>query len=297
MPADPGHAGAGRSTAGSDKSTSYTGKYSSVCSVDNGAGSHIRGSVVGGVLASKIALVTGSSRGLGFGLAEGLGAAGATVVINGRDRDRAEQAGATLRDSGIDARVVAFDVTDDESAQMAVDRIESTVGAIDILVNNAGTQIRGPLTEFAPNDWNLILSTNLTSAFLVSKAVANYMIPRSSGKIVNIYSLQSELGRSTIAPYAASKGGLKMLTRAMCVEWAKHNIQVNAIGPGYFATEMTRALWEDEAFDSWLKNRTPAGRWGDPAELLPALLLFTSPGSEYINGQILYVDGGITAAI
>jgi gluconate 5-dehydrogenase len=254
-------------------------------------------------ITGKVALVTGSSRGLGLVLARGLARAGARVVLNGRDPDRLEAARAGLAGpagpaaAGAGAAAAAFDITDEAAVSAAVDAIERDVGPIDILVNNAGIQHRAPLEEFPVEQWRRILDINLTGAFVVGKQVALRMIPRKRGKIVNICSLQSELGRRTIAPYAASKGGLKMLTRGMAVDWAQHNIQVNAIGPGYFVTEMTRPLAENPQFDAWYKARTPAGRWGDPEELVGALLLFCSPASDFINGQLLFVDGGLSAAI
>jgi gluconate 5-dehydrogenase len=246
---------------------------------------------------AKVALVTGSSRGLGLVLARGLARAGARVVLNGRDGDRLEAARAQLAAAGYAVVATAFDITDEAAVGAAVDTIERDVGPIDILVNNAGVQHRAPLEEFPEEQWRRILDINLTGAFVVGKQVARRMIPRKRGKIVNICSLQSELGRRTIAPYAASKGGLKMLTRGMAVDWAQYNIQVNAIGPGYFVTEMTKPLADNPQFDAWYKARTPAGRWGDPEELVGALLLFCSPASDFINGQLLFVDGGLSAAV
>jgi gluconate 5-dehydrogenase len=248
-------------------------------------------------LKQKTALVTGSSTGLGLVLAEGLAEAGARVVLNGRNAERLEEAVSVFRSKGFDVDSQQFDITDSEDVAKGIAEIQDKYGDIDILVNNAGMQYRKPLEEFPLEAWDRIIQTNLTGAFIVSRAVVQGMISKKRGKIINICSLQAELGRQTIAPYAASKGGLKMLTRAMCVEWAQYNIQVNAIGPGYFATEMTRPLREDAKFDSWLRNRTPAGRWGDPTELVAPLLLFASSGSDFINGQILFVDGGIIAAI
>lgn len=247
-------------------------------------------------LTGKRALITGSSRGLGLVFAQALANRGCHVVLNGRDKANLDAAEADLRRDGHSVGSVVFDVADGPEVAAAIEIIEST-GPLDILVNNAGLQFRTPLEEFPEEQWQAILNVNLTGPFVVAKYVAQRMIGRRSGKIVNICSLQSDLGRSTIAPYAASKGGLKMLTRAMAVEWAKYNIQVNAIGPGYFATEMTTALVEDKEFDGWLRKRTPAGRWGDPEELIGALVLFSTSASDFINGQILYVDGGITAAI
>lgn len=248
-------------------------------------------------LSGAVALVTGSSRGLGYVIAEGLAGAGATVILNGRDEARLSAAEGRLASAGHRVGSSAFDITDEASVSAAVEELTGRFGKIDVLVNNAGMQQRASLEEFPENGWRRLIEINLTGAFVVSKYVARQMIERRAGKIINVCSLQSELGRSTIAPYAASKGGLKMLTKGMAVDWAKHNIQVNAIGPGYFITEMTRPLAEDAAFDSWLRQRTPAGRWGEPEELIGAVLLFASPASSYINGQILYIDGGLVSAV
>jgi gluconate 5-dehydrogenase len=248
-------------------------------------------------LLGKVALVTGSSRGLGFTLAAGLGQAGATLVLNGINPERLERAVTSLRDAQIKAFAAAFDVTRADEIAEKIAWIEADVGPIDILVNNAGIQIRNPLENFKDEDWQKVLDTNLKGAYLVSKAVARGMIARQSGKIINICSVQSELGRPTISPYAASKGGLKMLTKGMATEWGKHNIQVNGLGPGYFATEMTRPLVEDEKFDAWLRSRTPANRWGDPEELVGPAVFLASKASNYVNGHILYVDGGMLACV
>jgi gluconate 5-dehydrogenase len=248
-------------------------------------------------LTDRVALVTGSSRGLGFVLARGLALAGATVVLNGRDEQRLTAAAQRLKSEGLSVGCSAFDATDENAVSAAVADLMSTYGGIGILVNNAGIQRRAPLEDFPENDWRSLIETNLTGPFIVAKYVAREMIAAGGGKIINICSLQSELGRSTIAPYAASKGGLKMLTKGMAVDWARHNIQVNAVGPGYFITEMTKPLADDPEFDGWLRARTPAGRWGEPEELVGALLLFASPASSYINGQILYVDGGLMSAV
>ncbi len=245
----------------------------------------------------KTILITGSSRGLGFIFARGLAAAGSKVVINGRSEGPLEAARKKLEDEGYEAASYRFDVSDEAQVHESVKKIEAEVGPIDVLINNAGMQFRTPLEDFPSEKWHELLKVNLTGAFMVSKQVAQGMISRRQGKIINICSLQSDLGRSTIAPYAASKGGLKMFTRAMAVDWAKYNIQVNAIGPGYFKTEMTQELVKNKEFDAWLKNRTPAHRWGDPAELLGCLFFFASSASDFINGQLLYVDGGISAAI
>ena len=248
-------------------------------------------------VAGKLALVTGSSRGLGYIQAHGLAAAGARVVVNGRDPQTVERARSRLADEGFDAHGVAFDIASGDEVAAGIRTIEQDVGPIEILVNNAGIQHRAPLEEFPEDAWRRILDVNLTGAFLVSREVVRGMKERGRGKIVNICSLQSDLGRATIAPYAASKGGLKMLTRGMTVDWAKHGIQINGIGPGYLVTEMTQPLKDDPEFDRWICGRTPAGRWGDPDELIGALLFFASPASDFVNGQLLYVDGGITAAI
>lgn len=248
-------------------------------------------------LSGKTALVTGSSRGLGLVLARGLARAGARVVLNGRDGTALASAADRLRAEGLDVAVSAFDVTDWAQVDEGIGRAEAEAGPVEILVNNAGIQRRKPLEDFPEEDFREVMESNLTSAFLVSKRVARGMIGRKSGKIVNVCSLQSEVGRPSIAPYAASKGALKMLTRGMAVEWAKHGIQVNAIGPGYFKTEMTRALVEDPDFDRWIRGRTPAGRWGDPEELVGLLVYLCSPASSFVNGQIVYVDGGLLAGI
>lgn len=248
-------------------------------------------------VSGRIALVTGSSRGLGFTLARGLAQSGATVVLNGRNEDRLSAAVRTLTEEGYAAHGMAFDILDAEKIRDSVRRIDSELGPIAILVNNAGTQIRGPLEDFSEEDWRAILDTNLTGVFLVSREVARGMISRKAGKIINICSLQSEVGRPTIAPYAASKGGLKMFTKAMALEWGKHNIQVNGIGPGYFITEMTQNLADDPKFNSWICGRTPAGRWGKPEELVGTLIYLASAASGFVNGQIIYVDGGVLTGL
>jgi gluconate 5-dehydrogenase len=244
----------------------------------------------------RVALVTGSSRGIGYALAGGLAAAGCRVVLHGRDGTRLEAAAGELRDTG-DVDTVAFDVTSPDEVAAGVARIEDTVGPIEILVNNAGMQHRSPITDFGFADWNRLLETNLTSAFLVGREVARRMVPRGRGKIVNICSLQSEVVRPGIAPYAATKGGLKMLTKGMCADLAPHGIQVNGIGPGYFETELTAALVADEEFSAWVRRRTPAGRWGRVDDLVGPLLFLVSPAAEFVNGQVLYVDGGMLAVL
>ncbi len=248
-------------------------------------------------VAGKVVLVTGSSRGLGFILAKGFAQAGAKVILNGRNPEQLKKAQDELRQEGLETEAVSFDISDSGSISKGIDTIHAEIGNIDVLVNNAGVQFRAPLEDFPEDEWRKILDINLTGAFLVSKAVVKGMIERKAGKIINICSLQSDLGRNTIAPYAASKGGIKMLTKGMTVDWAKYGIQINGIGPGYFATEMTKPLKDDPAFDSWICGRTPAGRWGDPEELIGTLLFLSSEASNFINGQLIYVDGGITAAI
>ncbi|MCB8837894.1 SDR family oxidoreductase [Aurantimonas sp. VKM B-3413] len=248
-------------------------------------------------LSGRLALVTGSSQGIGYALAEGLGRTGARVVLNGRDRAKLEAAVERLRASGLDVSGSAFDVTDPQAVTEAVEKIEAEVGPIDILVNNAGIQRRAPLEEFEVETFREILKANVESVFLVGQAVARHMIPRGRGKIINIASLQSEAARYSIAPYTATKGAVKNLTRGMCTDWARHGLQVNAIGPGYFETPLNQALIDNPAFDKWLKTRTPAGRWGKVEELQGAAIFLASAASNFVNGQILYVDGGVLATL
>ncbi len=248
-------------------------------------------------ITGKIALITGSSQGLGFTLAKGLGEAGAIILVNGRKKEKLENAVLNLKEMGIKTKGFLFDVSEKNEVENQIEKIERDVGTIDILINNAGIQIRGLLEEFDAGDWQKILDTNLTGIFLTSRAVFQGMKKRKSGKIINICSVQSELARPTIAPYTASKGGLKMLTKAMATEWGKYNIQVNGIAPGYFKTELTKPLYEEENFNNWLCARTPANRWGDPEELIGATIFLASSASNYVNGHILYVDGGMTACI
>ena len=248
-------------------------------------------------LSGRLALVTGSSRGIGRHLVEGLAEAGAAVVVNGVNPDTVASSVAELEAAGHVAHGRAFDVTDSDAVEAAVTDIESAIAPIDILVNNAGIQRRTPLLDCPDETWEEVMAANLGSVFRVSRAVARHMVTRGRGKIVNTCSLQSELGRPTIAPYAASKGGVKMLTKNMCAEWAPKGIQVNGLGPGYFATELTAALVEDEAFSDWLCQRTPAGRWGDVGELVGATIFLASDASNYVNGHILYVDGGMSSVV
>lgn len=245
----------------------------------------------------KTALISGSTGGLGIVMAEGLARNGVRVIINGRNKERVDALVETFNNKGYLALPSVFDVTNSEEIEKAAIRLADQGIGLDILVNNAGINLRHPLEDFPEEEWDQVINTNLKSAYLLSKAFVKPMIKNKAGKIINICSLQSDLGRSSIAPYAASKGGLKMLTRGMATEWARYNIQVNAIGPGYFKTEMTRPLFENQDFDQWLCKRAPAGRWGEPEELIGALLFLASPASSYVNGQIIYIDGGITAAI
>lgn len=248
-------------------------------------------------LSGRVALVTGSSQGLGYALARGLAEAGAWVVLNGRDAAKLEQAAAALRGEGCSVATAVFDVTDSAAVAAAVARIEDAQGPIDILVNNAGIHRRAPLVDMSEADWRAVIDLNLTGPFLVARAIAPSMLQRGRGKIINICSLMSELARPTIANYAAAKGGLKMLTRSMAVEWAKRGIQANAIAPGYLLTEMTATLAANPEFNQWICNRTPAGRWGRPEELIGAAVFLASSASDYVNGQMLAVDGGLMAAI
>lgn len=248
-------------------------------------------------LSGKTALITGSSRGLGLTLATGLASAGAQIILNGRNREQLEHAVSLLQEQGFSASAMIFDVQNEPEIRKQLEGYESQGKSVDILVNNAGLQIRGPLEEFTEADWHKVLDTNLTGVFLTSKIVVKNMIANRAGKIINICSVQSELARPTIAPYTASKGGLKMLTKAMATDWGRHNIQVNAIAPGYFKTEMTRSLYENPSFDTWLCSRTPANRWGEPEELCGAVVFLASSAANYVNGHILYVDGGLTACV
>jgi gluconate 5-dehydrogenase len=247
-------------------------------------------------LTGRRALITGSSQGIGFALARGLASAGAHVVLNGRDEARLAAAAGALAAEDASVSQSAFDATDGPAVRAAVAEIEAD-GALDILVNNAGMQHRTPLEDFPDEAWSRLMRTNVDSVFHVGKAVANHMIPRGKGKIVNICSVQSALARPGIAPYTASKGAVANLTKGMCADWAKYGLQVNGLAPGYFKTELTSALVADEAFTAWLSARTPAGRWGDVEELVGAAIFLASDASSFVNGQVLYVDGGVTAAL
>jgi gluconate 5-dehydrogenase len=248
-------------------------------------------------LAGRTALVTGSSAGIGFALARGLAGAGARVILNARNEDKLQQAASRLREEGATVHASAFDATSGQAVGNAIDRIERDIGAIDILVNNAGMQRRAPLEEFPEAQWHELMRTNVDSVFLVGQAVARRMIARQRGKIINICSVQSELGRPNIAPYAASKGAVKMLTKGMAIDWGPHGIQVNGLGPGYFKTELTEALVNNAEFSAWLVGRTPSRRWGDVQDLIGAAVFLASDASSFVNGHILYVDGGVTATL
>ena len=244
-------------------------------------------------LAGRSALVTGSTRGIGFALARGLGQAGAAIVINGRRADAVAEAVASLRADGIAASGATFDVADEASVAAAFDDLDKQGLAIDIVVNNAGIQHRQPMVDLALADWQRVLDTNLTAAFLVGREAARRMIARGrGGKVINIGSLTSEAARATVAPYTVAKGGIKMLSRAMAAEWARHDIQANSIGPGYITTDMNQALIDNPQFDAWVKASNPSERWGKPEELVGTAIFLASAASNYVNGQIIYVDGG-----
>ncbi len=248
-------------------------------------------------LDGRLALVTGSSAGIGLALARGLGQAGAALVLNGRDEGRLEAAAERLRNEGLTVHTRAFDVSDGKASAVAVDGIESEIAAIDILVNNAGIQRRGVFHEFDPADWHDIMRSNVDSMFNVGQAVAKHMVGRKRGRIINICSVQSEVGRPGIAPYAASKGAVKMLTKGMAIDLGPHGITVNGLGPGYFKTELNAKLVADETFSAWLIARTPSRRWGEVEDLAPAAVFLASEASRFVNGHILYVDGGVTATL
>lgn len=248
-------------------------------------------------LAGRRALVTGSSRGIGFAIARALAGAGAEIVLNGRDTAALGAASEQLAQAGASVRALAFDVTSEESIADAVAFAEAEIGPIDILVNNAGTQYRAPLEQFPTDRFEQILATNVTSVFMVSKAVVPAMIGRGRGRIINICSLMSGVSRPSIAPYAASKAAVANLTRGMATDWAKHGINVNGIAPGYFRTELNDALVKDPEFNAWVEKRTPMGRWGEVSELGGAAVFLASDAATFVNGHILYVDGAFSATV
>jgi gluconate 5-dehydrogenase len=248
-------------------------------------------------LTGKVALVTGAYRGLGFAIASGLARAGATVVLNARKPAELEKAVQKLEADRLKAGISVFDVTDRTAVRAGVASIVAQHGGVDILVNNAGIQRRGPMVDFGGADWDAVIATNLTAPFIVSQAVLPSMIAKKRGKIVHVASLMSDLARPNIVPYTAAKGGVRQLTRGMAVELAPHNIQVNAIAPGYFATEMNTALLADEQFTAWVNKRTPAGRWGNPPEIAGLAVFLASPASDYVTGQVMFIDGGMSIAL
>ncbi|EBA03346.1 gluconate 5-dehydrogenase [Rhodobacteraceae bacterium HTCC2150] len=248
-------------------------------------------------LTGKRALITGSSQGIGFALAKGMAEAGAAIVLNGRDTAKLASAAAELRALGHMIEELAFDATDHDAVRTAVDAFEASSGAIDILVNNAGMQHRTELEDFPADAFERLLQTNVASVFHVGQAVARHMIGRKAGKIINIASVQTALARPGIAPYTATKGAVGNLTKGMATDWAKHGLQCNSIAPGYFDTPLNAALVADPEFSAWLEKRTPAGRWGNVDELVGAAVFLSSAASSFVNGHVLYVDGGITASL
>lgn len=248
-------------------------------------------------LSGRRALITGSSQGIGLSLARGLLQAGAEVVLNGRDEGKLEAARADLAEIGPAVHALPFNATDHAAVRAAVDGFEANSQKIDILVNNAGMQFRTPLEDFPADAFERLLQTNLASVFHVGQACARHMIGRGAGKIINIASVQTALARPGIAPYTATKGGVGNLTKGMATDWARHGLQCNAIAPGYFDTPLNAALVADPEFSAWLEKRTPAGRWGNVDELVGACIFLSSAASSFVNGHILYVDGGITASL
>jgi gluconate 5-dehydrogenase len=249
-------------------------------------------------LAGKTALITGSTRGIGLAIACGLAESGAQVVLNSRQQGAVDAAVRGLREAGLNARGAAFDVADEASVASAFEGFDREGLAIDIVVNNAGIQHRQPMVELKLADWQRVLDTNLTAAFLVGREAARRMIARGGGgKVINIGSLTSEAARATVAPYTVAKGGIKLLSKAMAAEWARFDIQANSIGPGYILTDMNQPLIDNKEFDAWVRASNPAGRWGKPEELVGTAVFLASAASNYVNGQIIYVDGGWLAVL
>jgi gluconate 5-dehydrogenase len=248
-------------------------------------------------LTGRTALITGSSRGLGRAMAEGMAAAGAAIVLNGSNVEAVAKTAAEMRVAGYTVHEAPFDVTDEAAIVAAFNRLDAAGVAVDILVNNAGVQFRKPIVELDTADWKRVIDINLTAAFITAREAAKRMIPRGRGKIINIGSLMSDAARATVAPYTAAKGGIKMLTRTMTAEWAVHNIQANTIGPGYMLTEMNEALVANEQFNTWVIGRVPAKRWGKPEELVGTAIFLASSASDYVSGQMIYVDGGMLSVL
>ena len=245
----------------------------------------------------KVVLITGSSRGIGNTLASGFALAGSTVILNGTNQETLDKAVNNLKKTSVNVHGYRFDVTDYELVEKMIPEIEKEVGAIDILVNNAGIHRRAPISEMKMEEWTWVIEVNLNAVFFISQQVANGMIRRGKGKIINISSINAEGARPTIANYCAAKGGIKMLTKSMATEWGPYNIQSNAIGPGYFKTELTRILQEDHAFDAWVRQEVPLQRWGDPDELVGTAIYLASKASDYVNGITIYIDGGWQASL
>lgn len=248
-------------------------------------------------LTGRTAMVTGSSRGLGRAMAEGLAAAGAAIILNGYNRTRLSAAAGELRGAGYTVHEACFDVTNESAVLAAFNRLDAERIAVDILINSAGIQLRKPMLDLGSDEWRRVIETNLTSAFLVGREAAKRMMKRGGGKVINTGSLTSEVARATVAPYTVAKGGIKMLTRAMAAEWGASNIQANAIGPGYMLTDMNDALINNAEFDAWVKGRTPAKRWGKPEELIGTAIFLASRASDYVNGQLIFVDGGMLSVL
>jgi gluconate 5-dehydrogenase len=248
-------------------------------------------------LTGRTALITGSSRGLGRAMAQGLAEAGAALVINGSKAEAVAQTAVELRQAGHTVHEAPFDVTDEAGIVGAFQTLDAAGVSVDILVNNAGVQFRKPIIELDTSDWRRVIDINLTASFITAREAAKRMIPRKRGKIINIGSLMCDAARATVAPYTAAKGGIKMLTRTMTAEWAIHNIQANTIGPGYMLTDMNQALVNDEAFNSWVVGRVPARRWGKPEELIGTAIFLASSASDYVSGQMIYVDGGMISVL